>query len=58
MNLNRLERSMRNQGYSDEYIERVVDDYVDRWIEDMKDRELIERREAQLTKEKQPCPEQ
>lgn len=53
MNLNRLERSMRNQGYSEEYIERVVDDYVDRWIEDMKDRELIERREAQPTKEKQ-----
>ena len=46
MNLNNIERRMRNDGYSEEYIERVIDDYVDYWIEDNKDRELIERREA------------
>ncbi len=46
MNLYRLESRMRRDGYSDDYIERVVDDYVDRWIEDQKDRELIERRET------------
>lgn len=47
MNLNNIERRMRDDGYSEEYIERIIDDYVDHWIEDNKDRELIEKREAQ-----------
>lgn len=46
MNLYRLEHRMRSDGYSEEYIERVIDDLVDHWIEDEKDRELIEMREA------------